>query len=267
MIESKEMLSLPVSAASGLLKIGSDFYTVADDELTLLKIKKDHSFESLSLIKGKLPEDYQERKKLKPDFESLFLHQDKIIAMPSLSRANRVLAASFDLKTQKTQLIDLSELYKKISLVTEELNIEGATIVNDEIWLFQRGNGMSAVSGIFRVNADNFKWKSFQEIKIGQYKEHPLGFTDVFYDGEFIFFLAVVETAKSTYDDGKFLGAVFGKMDLTGKILFTKELKTPHKPEGLWVQDKMMYFVTDADDRTIHSRLYQASLPVQDDSF
>lgn len=261
MIELKEVLTLPVSAASGLLRIGDDFYTVSDDELKLYKILKNQTFESFQLITGTLPENHKERKKKKPDFESLYLHKNKIIAMPSLSKPNRIKAVSFDIKSQDIELKDLSSFREKAAVLVSELNIEGSLVIQDELWLFQRGNGVNGVNGILKTNPEDMSIKIFQKIDLGVMNGYKLGFTDAVLKDNQIYFLAVVETAKSTYDDGKYVGAILGKMDLSGKILNTIELKSEYKPEGLVIESNDLFIVTDADNREITSRLYKGSIP------
>lgn len=261
MIELKEVLTLPVSAASGLLKIGNDFYTVSDDELKLYKVLKDQKIESYVLMEGSLPLEHVERKKKKPDFESIHLYKNKIIAMPSMSKPNRIKSASFDLKSHDIEIRDLTALREKASAMVDDLNIEGSLIIKDELWLFQRGNGEKGLNGILKVSPEDLSIKSFQKIDLGKMKEHHLGFTDVVLKGDTIYFLAVVETTKSTYDDGKYLGSVLGKMDLTGKILKTIEVKSQYKPEGLVIDGLELFIVTDADNREITSRLYQGKIP------
>lgn len=262
MIELKEVMTLPVSAASGLLRIGEDFYTVSDDELRIYKIPKNQKIESFQLISGALPEDHKERKKKKPDFESLYFYQNKIFAMPSMSKPNRIKSVSFDPKSLDVEIKDLTTLHEKASKIVDELNIEGSAIVKDELWLFQRGNGEKGLSGILKVNPKDMSIITFQKIELGKMKDHNLGFTDAVLKDNHIYFLAVVETAKSTYEDGKYLGAMLGKMDLSGKILKTMEVKSEFKPEGLVIESSDIFIVTDADNREITSRLYKGVLPV-----
>lgn len=261
MIELKELMTLPVSAASGLLRIGEDFYTVSDDELKLYKITRHQKIESYQLIAGHLPNEHKERKKQKPDFESLYFDQNKVFAMPSLSKPNRVKAATFDVKSLDVEVKDLSKFYEKASQMVEDLNIEGSALVQNELWLFQRGNGEKGLNGILKVKPENMSIITFQKIDLGKMKNQNLGFTDVVLKGNHIYFLAVVETTKSTYDDGKYLGAMLGKMDLSGKILNTIEVKSEFKPEGLVIESNEIFIVTDADNREITSRLYKGMIP------
>ncbi len=260
---------LEISAASGLVKIKNDFFVVSDDENSLEQFSLHGKSNSIMLFSGKLPEDYAERKKRKPDLESLCLKKDFVIALPSGSKKNRIYGGWYN---GKKGVFSLESLYQVIEAEFSELNIEGSTFVGDELWLFQRGNGSRGENGIVVLDGEKFLkqmitgevsatcLKSFQQISLGQYRGLNLGFTDACAYQKQVYFLAVVESCDSTYDDGKYLGSVLGKMNGDGEILEKWEIQCPYKPEGLWIEDDELYLVTDADDRSVKSKLYKMKL-------
>lgn len=279
MIDVKAIRTLDVSAASGLLFIEGIFYVVADDELELLTFSKDpgRQPEKLKLLAGELPADHALRKKKKPDFESL-VHLpsiDSVLVLPSGSEDNRRWGAL--VTGSKVEKIDFHELYQDLRKRFGELNIEGAVVQSEHLLLFSRGNGSQGQSLVIRlelkasiqelvtfhkIGADTFK--NVLSVDLGSIEGFALGFTDAATeDSEKIWYLAVAESVKSTYEDGIFLGAVLGCMDDGGKILFQERLEISAKPEGfaLDLENQIFYTVTDADDPLRRAQLFQGLLP------
>ncbi|MNT48662.1 hypothetical protein D3C72_1854550 [compost metagenome] len=103
-----------------------------------------------------------------------------------------------------------------------------------------------------------------EECVLGNIAGQNLSFTDAATDSaDRIWYLAVAEGGNSTYDDGKYLGAVLGCMNSQQQILFQRELLCPEKPEGLALdlQHGKFYVVTDADQRGQLSQLMEGDLP------
>lgn len=257
-----------IASASGLVIVNNHFYVVSDDELSLVRLAESLSDvgEMLELVTGKLSTEYGERKKKKPDFESLVYlpHNKSILCLPSGSTANRMTAALVS-ESLKASELSLRNIFENLRIKISELNIEGAILIGSTIRLFQRGNGKLNQNGLIDLELHHFlndqvspyKWLP---IDLGKIDNVPLTFTDACeYNGE-AWFLAVAENTESTFDDGEYLGAVLGKMDLNGKILEMKRISVPHKPEGLFIKQGTAYIVTDADDRTVPSCLYSARI-------
>lgn len=254
----KVLHQFSISAASGLVKYQNKFYVVSDDENNLIEL--DQGKENLyQIFTDYLPEDHVERKLKKADLESLCISGNTLYGFPSGSTENRVKGFSYDLVNKMMKTIDHSSLYKNLNAHFSELNIEGSIFVDDEFWLFQRGNGSTAENGIIILDR-NFNFKNCHKIELGFLNTIPLGFTDACYFNGEVYFLAVAENTSSTYDDGKFEGAVLGKLSLKKQILNQRTLPSLYKPEGLWVEGEKIYFVTDADDRNIPSELIQTTL-------
>ncbi len=271
-----------MNAASGLVKRGNAFYVIADDQLSLaiFSLEKNKSCRFVKLLPGLLPRDHKERKKLKPDWESLvFLstREDELLILPSGSTLNRCMGVFVELHDEELRSlkkIDLSALYQQLKQNFSELNIEGAVVVGSVLRIFQRGNGPSGWNAIIDLDLNGLT-KDIQNLgfvtterilnitdyDLGTLQGVALSFTDAcFCVGDYLFFLAVAESSPSTYDDGEYLGAILGCIDKSGKIISHKELICPFKPEGLWVEriadQYKIYVVTDADDPNQVSSLY-----------
>ena len=261
-----------ISAASGLVVDEKNFYVIADDELSLAIFPHDGSQGKMTpLFLGTLPLKHKERKKQKPDLESLIKFSGGLFAIPSGSRPNRRLGIF--LKNGQPQPVDFSEIYIHLQSSLSELNIEGSVIRGDEFILLQRGNGAANKNALIILDLQLVQTAvslghpisktSFIEIKLidlGVLNQVPLSFTDATLDdnGD-IWFLAAAEASNSTYDDGEYVGSVLGRIDRENNIVFTSELDCPHKPEGLAMHTKNSCFwiVTDADDSSQAAILYE----------
>jgi hypothetical protein len=257
-----------ISSASGLIKKEDHFYVVSDDETSLLSIPCTFQgvIKKIKLRQDELPFDEKERKKVKPDFESLLiLPKGKgILCVPSGSTENRKKAVLI-LDDDTTREISLNHIYRHLEQIIPELNIEGATTFESKIRLFQRGNGKSHQNGFIDLELDDFlhdqpKSVKWTPVDLGQLKGVPLSFTDGFFYQSLFWFLAVAEDSESTYEDGAFLGSILGRMDREGKIIGTKEMDIPFKPEGLYIENEEAFIVTDADNRSLPSALYHATI-------
>jgi hypothetical protein len=268
MIKFKDIFTFQdpyIAAASGLVSLGDSFYVVSDDELSLVKFSLNGTSEVIRIFEGTLPEEYKARKKQKPDFESLVVLPDQsILCIPSGSKPNRVRSAIV-YPDKKVKELSLQNIYGELLKTFPELNIEGAVIYQEKIRLFQRGNGSLHQNAVIDLNLTDFLSDTYAHVKIipvkiGTLNAINLSFTDASFSQGLFWFLAVAEDSESTYLDGEFAGATIGAMDLEGNIHFQEELDIRHKPEGLVVREKDIFIVTDADDRTIPSKLYSGVL-------
>lgn len=252
-------------AASGIEFWNEHFYVVSDDELTLLKLSQDLAHRQLiTLFEGTLPENQKERKKRKPDLETLTLLPDhqRLLCLPSGSRPNRTKAALVD--ARGPVILELQTVFKTLAKKIPELNIEGAYVRGNCLKLLQRGNGRSRFNAILSLDLDRFLRDEVRNLEVspvdlGSLRGTPLSFTEgVLVNGE-EWFLAVAEATESTYEDGAFIGAVLGKM-AEGKVILMEELNLSSKPEGLTMCQGSFYLVTDDDDRKKPSEMYKFAL-------
>lgn len=254
MILTPELVcELPVFAASGLVISSGEFFIVSDDEVSLVH-GRPGSFKTLSLWDEVLPEDPLERKKVKPDFEGLYLSGQNLHLIPSFSKKNRTRGAVIDLtQNMRIDLMDLSELRERLEEKVPDLNIEGALLKEGRLHLFQRGNGKNGTNSVIVFDGDEFKVTA---LMLPFHKRVPLTITDAAFKDSLFYFTAVAEDTESTYLDGEVLGSFLGTLNEEFAVTSLKQLDCSGKPEGLAFCDETLYFVTDDDSRKKPSRLF-----------
>ena len=280
-----------LSAASGLVRLKSFLYVVADDELHLGVFREGESEPGhlLQLFDGALPESKKARKKQKPDFEALALlpasedhPHGALLALGSGSRQNRRLGALLGLDARGAvhgapQAVDLSPLFEPLDDAFAALNIEGAAVFGQELRLLQRGNKGQGVNAVIRLplpavlaalrsgRAAAIKPCAITSVDLGEIDGIPLGFTDAaaLPDGGMVF-TAVAEDTDNPYDDGACAGAAVGIVDDGGELRSLRRLDQPCKVEGVDARldgdTVRLLLVTDADDAEIPASLYAAAI-------
>ncbi len=281
-----------LSAASGLVRAGSFLYVVADDELHLgvYHIDDRQAGSLIRLYGGALPGSKKKRKRRKPDSEALMLlppfagyAHGAMLAIGSGSRRQRCRGALLALDASgaprgKPRVIDLSGLYDELDEHCRDLNIEGALVNGDELWLLQRGNkgtlhnavvplhlpavleALGAGDRIERIAPFALRW-----IDLGLIDGIPFCFTDgaALPNGHMIF-TAVAENTEDSYRDGRCAGAALGIVDGAGALRWLSRLDQPYKVEGVHAQVEAdairLLLVTDADDAAVPARLYAAKV-------
>lgn len=277
-----------LSSASGLVSLGDSLYLIADDECHLARFlpKKGSPIDLISLLDRELPLGAKARKKAKPDFEALVEVPGGLLVIPSGSKRNRTQGVFYPFKGTSVS-VDWSALFEEVQEAMKEaggrgddLNIEGAARSGEQLLLFQRGNGKSRFNAVIELHLPTVlrsireragvRRKAFRRLipyDLGGIQGFPLGFTDAVGGGpeNRVVFLGVAEGKVSSVDDGEFLGAIFGELDLkTHRVLNTRYLDIPWKPEGLCragsVASGEFYLVTDADDPAIPSALFKVKV-------
>jgi hypothetical protein len=292
-----------LSAASGLVCAGERAYVIADDEhhlgcFSLRAAANPDALEPLTLMRlfsGDLPEDKKQRKKAKPDLESLSLlpplteyPHGALLALGSGSRVTRYqgVLIPFDktgeLQNDKTQL-DLEILYEPLQKQFGDLNIEGAFVTGGEFHLLQRGNKSKAHSA--RIS---YPWPalaawltrqallppcamSSHNFALGSVEGVPLSITDAaaLREGWWVF-CAVAENTDDSYHDGACMASIIGIVKPDGELAYQYRLQGDPKVEGIAVANHdvpsgsglQLLLVTDADDPQIASQLLRVVLPL-----
>lgn len=288
---SAPMRPAHLAAASGLVQVGAWLYVVADDELQLgvFPLKADEPGTLLPLFAGELPDAPRARKKAKPDLESLVLlppgphwPRGALLALPSASRSNRRRGALIVLDAQgapdgMVRAIDLDGFFALLHELVPALNIEGATIVDAELLLFQRGNKAAAASACLRFDYAAFATglaagtvaamapARIDWFDLGAIDGIPLAISDActLSDGR-IAFCAVAEDSDDPYLDGAFRGAAIGLLDANGALALLQRIDAPAKIEGIAAHNVdgiiELLLVTDADDAATAGLLLQARI-------
>ncbi len=280
-----------VSAASGIVERNGRYYINSDDENALFSWKiGDKTVTPFILEKGDLGAANEIRKKLKPDYESLLLLDEKqwppfgaLVVWPSASTEKRVevSVANFNENgnLDKIQKVNIAGLAKTLSSQVKKLNLEGLTLHNGKAYLFNRGNGSDSglKSGYFEITDQEFLkglkgegWPSkvvFQKVKIGKLKGVKLTLADGLWTKFGFLGLAPAEDSESAVADGKVTGTVLVRIDgKRGQVLGQFDLNK--KFEGFLTKEVgdglEIMLVDDADDPNIPSHIYRAHLTKKD---
>lgn len=279
-----------VSAASGLVRVGSHLYVVADDALELAAFDIDGQAPGrrIRLFSGTLPVEKARRKRMKPDIEALvWLEPDTrftngaLVALGSGSTALRRRGAILVMDSQgrvagAAQPIDLSPLYAHLDRLVPELNIEGAVAAGGDLLLFNRGNRSHPQNAMIRLGlrealASCIDGGAFNAsvrtcpLPLGETQGVPFTVTDAaaLPDGRLVA-TAVAENTADAYNDGACIGSAVALLSADGRLLAMHEFATPLKVEGIAATleaDRIdLLLVTDADDPAVPAGLYEARL-------
>jgi hypothetical protein len=281
-----------VSAASGLVRVGSHLYVIADDALELAAFDIDGRAPGrrIRLFPGALPAQKAHRKRLKPDLEALVwlepgtrFPNGALMALGSGSTALRRRGAILAMDGQgrvagTARPIDLSPLYAHLDRLVPELNIEGAVATGGDLLLFNRGNRSHPENAMIRVDrretlASCIDGMAFDAsvgicpLPLGETQGVPFTVTDAasLPDGRLVA-TAVAENTADAYNDGACIGSAVALFGADGGLLALHEFATPLKVEGVAVtlaEGRIdVLLVTDADDPTIPAALYKAAIPL-----
>ncbi|QIL38861.1 hypothetical protein G7074_05925 [Pedobacter sp. HDW13] len=212
-------------------------------------------------------------KSLKPDFEILCQHGDKLYILGSGSTNKRNLMVEFHLKTQEVIQRDLTHTYNKLKTIAhindENFNLEGAIYTGTTWLLFNRGNGTEQKNGIFIIEEANLPDASkakFVDFKLPNINHIESTFTDAALVKNEIFFIATAEDTSSTYQDGEILGSFIGSIHLdTLNLTFSHKIPGSHKFEGITFlmqsNDKIEFLLCeDRDMDELKTTIYKLAL-------
>ncbi len=263
-----------LGATSGLFFLEGNLFLIGDNSGFLYK----YNIENKNLFKFPILENAIDNieKKDKPDFESITLKNNKLHIFGSGSTKKRDLKVIFDLETHDFEDKNLSDFYDKLKQNSDfnnsDLNIEGAFYQNDNLYLFNRGNGDTSLNGIFIYNKefDNVIFKKFSLPVINNIEA---SFTDAILLDNNIYFLACAENTSNTYDDGEIYGSILGIIDFeTFEITNTIQITDNQKFEGLTFfsqQENEINFLLceDNDTEELVSSIYQLTINLSHNNY
>lgn len=278
-----------MSSASGVAKRGDYVYVVGDDELDLaiFRLTDPKPGQLKRALSGQLPDDADERAKKKADLEALTLLPPfeehpfgALLGLGSGSAPARdrgfvwPLEADGSLRGDPRE-INFEPVYTLMREHDPELNIEGASVMGDELWLLHRGNterGLNLVGQLALADVMG-SFRGDQEIdcdELTQVRAYDLGDLDgvplAFSDATPVADQVLVFTASAEDDDGAIRGSVVGTIDTAGTVTRLRTIDRRWKVEGIYasidtgVMDFL--FVCDQDDPDVASPLLSAAMPV-----
>ncbi|MGI8633114.1 MAG: DUF6929 family protein [Solirubrobacterales bacterium] len=288
-----------VAEASGIAKRGDWVYAVGDDMLHLsaFRLSSEEPGTLRKALTGELPTDEDERKGEKPDLEAIGVmppfpgHPHGLIlgigsGSDDSGRArDRGFAWSFDrdgsLRGEPME-IDLNPVYTLLRSEIDGLNIEGAAVVGDRLWLLQRGNrgGPNAVAELSLreverslhsdLEIDAHELADLRTYDLGDLNGVPLCFSDgaALPTGELVF-TASAERDEVADGEDEIEGSVVGTIEPDGTVRRLRTIDRRWKVEGVHatldtgVLD--LLFVCDQDDPDHGSPLLSATMPLDGD--
>lgn len=271
-----------VSAASGIVVRENRLYVVADDAhcLAVFALDGDRPGELITLIEGDLPSDKADRKRAKPDFETLVevpgASGDRLLALGSGSTAQRMRGAITGLgdagEQSRARPIDLRPLFAALEPLVPEINVEGAVLAGDGLLLFNRGNMRSPASHVLEaplgavLAGGPVKALVRAELALPVVSGVPLNVTDAcrLPDGR-ILLSTVAEETEDNYADGDLMGAAIVELDAEFAVAAIHPLDPPLKVEGIAIREiasgPELLCVNDADEPSEPSALYTGAYP------
>ena len=269
-----------VAAASGLCQVGGQLFVVADDEHTLAIFPASGSGPGTrhALLLPEALDHAPMSKRDKPDLEALCALPDgTLLALPSGSTPQRCLGAVISLDRGRprvpARLLDFSPLFERLAKETPELNLEGAAVLGDSLWLAQRGNKTNP-SALFELSlaafthGDEVPASAFRRavpLQLGDVDGVPLTPTDLCsLPGGQLLACAVCEDTADSYRDGPCLAAAVAVLVPGRPPLRVERLAPTHKVEGVIAHPSSdglrLWLVSDADDPSRPSPLLEGVL-------
>ncbi len=285
-----------VAAASGVVQRGDFVYVIGDDELFLavFEVASGAPGRLERVFVGELPAERDARKAAKPDLEALTVlppfedhPQGALLGLGSGSTSARDrgfvwgLGPDGALRGEAVQ-IELTPLYELLRDELGELNIEGAAVVGERLWLLQRGNselGVNVVAelALSEVMESLVRDRALAASELRRVRAYDLGelggakltFSDASpLGGELLVFTASAESSPNAYEDGEILGSVVGTIDSDGDVRRLRTIDRTYKVEGVHAMLEAgvmsLTFVCDQDDAEVASPLLSATMPLSE---
>ncbi|MCB0565648.1 MAG: hypothetical protein KDD01_14855 [Phaeodactylibacter sp.] len=238
-----------VPSASGLEILDKTLYAIGDNSPFLYRINNSYQIEEKQpiasvegLVNGVTPKEY------KLDFEAIACVEKKegkefLIFGSGSKSPQRDNMVRVNLATGAVQTYSLVAFYNKLkeSAQLEEgaLNIEGAVVKNEELFLFNRGENLilkyklEELEGYLAGNRDSPPAPETYLINLPDIKGIKAGFSGaaIVPNEDQVLFTASVENTEDWINDGEVLGSFVGMIDLKG-------LKNNFKPDCVRLIDK-----------------------------
>jgi hypothetical protein len=286
-----------VSAASGVVQRGDFVYVVGDDELALavFEVSSEAPGHTERVLSGELPSDPAARKGAKPDLEALTVlppfenhPYGALLGLGSGSTPTRDRGFLWGLGSDGSlhggaREISLAPLYSVLRERMDDLNIEGAAVMGDQLWLLQRGNGPRGENVVAELVLPEVmesllrdravvaaELQGLRSYDLGTLEGAKLTFSDASpLGGQLLVFTASAEGSPDTYQDGEILGSVVGTIDLDGDVRRLRTIDRKYKVEGVHATldtgVMTLTFVCDQDDPDVASPLLSATMPLDRD--
>ncbi len=202
----------------------------------------------------------------------IFAVDGGLLAMGSGSRATRergVLVA----RDESTTVIDTAPPCEVPRATFPQLNLEGGVLRGGELVLLQRGNRSDRRNALVFVAGDDLRsaLTTHRFVPTVAPRVVDLGFgdhDDVSWSGTDLALLAdgdplasvVLEDTSDAYADGACLGSALARTRNDGTLRGLRRVDIAAKNEGIALDDRTIWTVTDADDRNVLALRLRATL-------
>ena len=281
-----------ISAASGVVRRGVFAYVIGDDLLDLGLF--DLSSEEPGRLRQVLePSGEEDGKETKPDLEALTalppfgsVDHGALLGLGSGSKKGRdrgffwALDRDGSLRGDPRQ-VDFHPLYEKLRDELGQINIEGASVFGERLWLFHRGNKGDAPNTVVELALDELfdslsgdlevdcsELLAVRPYELGEVEDTPLCFSDAspLFDRLVVFTASAEVESDDADEDGSIRGSVVGTIDAEGQIRRLRTIDRKWKVEGVHAAVDTgiidFVFVCDQDGPTLPSPLLTATMPI-----
>jgi hypothetical protein len=283
-----------IASASGIARRGDFVYVVGDDllQIAVFELAGGRPGITRPAFAGDLPDDPSERKDEKPDLEGLTTlppvegeSNGGLLGIGSGSNPARDRGFFWALESDgslrgEPRTIELRPVYDALRTeLDSEINIEGAAVFRDRLWLFHRGNEGGAPNTVAEFEladlsrtlsedlvVDPDELAAVRSYDLGTVDGLPLCFSDATALGDDL--VCFTGSAEGD-DDGDIHGSVVGTIAAEGTVQRLRTINPRWKVEGVHatVDTGMIdfLFVCDQDDTSIASPLLSATMPLDRD--
>jgi hypothetical protein len=281
-----------VAAASGVVRRGDFVYVIGDDllQVAVFGLAAGEPGELRQALAGDLPDKQEQRKRDKPDLEALTAlpplegePNGGLLGLGSGSSRGRdrgffwLFAAGGSLSGEPRTL-DLRPVYEALrEELGGEINIEGAAVFGERLWLFHRGNQTGAPNAVAEVELTDLSLSLAEDLRVDagevrSVRAYELGDLDgvpaCFSDATTLVDDLICFTASAEGErDGDIRGSVVGTIDASGEVRRLRAIDPHWKVEGVHAAVDTgvidFLFVCDQDDPAEPSPLLSGTMPIE----
>jgi len=280
-----------IASASGVVRRGDFLYVIGDDllQIGVFELAGGEPGGLLQVLAGDLSSDGKRSRGQRPDLEALTAlppvetePHGGLLGLGSGSKPSRdrgffsSFAADGSLRGDP-RAIDAHPAYETLRAELDgEVNIEGAAVLGDRLWLLHRANedaGPNAVAefelaDLSRTLAEDLvvdpeELRSLRRYELGELDGVPVCFSDAaMLTDELVCFTASAEDSES----GEIRGSVVGTIDSSGIVRRLRTIDPRWKVEGVDARIDTgtidFLFVCDQDNPHAPSPLLNATMPL-----
>ena len=281
-----------IASASGIARRGDFVYVIGDDllQVGVFELAADQPGITRRVFSGDLPDDPSERKDAKPDLEGLTTlppvegePNGGLLGIGSGSSRGRDRGFFWPLDSDgslsgEPRTIELRPAYDTLrDELGGEINIEGAAVLGDRLWLFHRGNEGGAPNTVAEFEladlartlgedlvVDPGELTAVRSYDLGEVEGVPLCFSDAAaLRDDLVCFTGSAEGDE----DGDIRGSVVGTIAADGTVRRLRTINSRWKVEGVHATVDTgiidFLFVCDQDNPDVASPLLSATMPLE----